>query len=439
MTVTARSIGAALAQIVGRDRATEETAARATVAVDGRMPRWVVTPHSVEQAAAVLALAREESLAVVPRGSGSALDFGHPPAALDVVLDTRGLARVVDYNPDDLTVSVEAGVTAGALDGRLRPRRQWLPVDPAGAIPRTLGGLTATGAHGPLRFRYGTLRDLLLGVRFVQPDGVVTWGGARVVKSVTGYDVPKLMVGALGTLGLLVEMTLRLHSRPATEATWLASFPDAAAAQAFVAAVLDSSLQPNRLEALNAAALRACAVNPAPVGIVVAIGSVEAAVREQGALAERMATRSGGAWTPVPSDFWERWDHAFARAADDIVLQVSAPANRLAETLGVIEERHAGLTAGADAMVSGCAAVGTLRVMLTGADADEVTTLVQRLREDVGPHGGGVVVQAARAALRAQLDPWGPVDAGALGLMKALRDEFDPTRVLNPGRFVGGL
>ncbi|HSE92415.1 MAG TPA: FAD-binding oxidoreductase [Methylomirabilota bacterium] len=437
--MTERLIGAALVRIAGRPGVIDDAAALAAAAVDGRTPRWVVTPRSVEQVAAVLALAREEGLAVLPRGSGSALDLGHPPAALDVVLETRGLARVIDYNPDDLTVSVEAGVLAGTLGGRLSARRQWLPIDPAGVAARTVGGLTATGAAGPLRLRYGTLRDLLLGVRFVQADGVVTWGGARVVKSVTGYDVPKLMVGALGTLGVLVEMTFRLHPRPPGETTWLASFPAADGAQAFAAAVLDSPLQPNRLEALNGVALRACAVDPAPIAVAVTIGSVEAAVREQGVLAEQLAARCGGAWTPAPSDFWARWDHAFAKGEDDVVLMVSSPASRLRETLGAIEARHGALTAGADPMVSGCAALGALRVTLTGGDAGEVAALVEGLRGDLGPHGGGVVVQAARAGLRAQVDPWGPIDPGALGLMKALKDEFDPTRVLNPGRFVGGL
>src|SRR2546427_5134150 len=101
----------------------------------------------------------------------------------------------------------------GALAARVGARRQLLPLDPAGVERRTLGGLAATDASGPLRARYGTMRDLLLGVRFVQADGVVTWGGAKVVKSVSGYDVPKLMVGALGTLGVLGELTLRLHPR----------------------------------------------------------------------------------------------------------------------------------------------------------------------------------------------------------------------------------
>src|SRR5207247_2044505 len=164
--------------------------------------------------------------------------------------------HVVEYNPDDLTVTVEAGATMEALTARVGARRQLLPLDPGGVERRTLGGLAATNASGPLRARYGTLRDLLLGVRFVQADGVVTWGGAKVVKSVSGYDVPKLMVGALGTLGVLGELTLRLHPMPEFEATWLASFEDLAVAQAFVARLIDSTVQPTRVEILNRAGLR---------------------------------------------------------------------------------------------------------------------------------------------------------------------------------------
>ncbi|MGH2394810.1 MAG: FAD-binding oxidoreductase, partial [Candidatus Limnocylindria bacterium] len=218
--MSTRSVGAALADVVGPQRITDAPDALRAVAVDNRVPRWVVRPASAEQVAAVLAVAAEVGLAVAPRGSGAMQELGGSPERLDLVLDTRGLARVLEYKPDDLTVSVEAGLAAGALAARLAPHRQQLPVDPPGWAGRTLGGLVATNAHGPLRARFGTLRDLLLGVRFVQADGVVTWGGARVVKSVSGYDVPKLMVGALGTLGVLVELTLRLHPMPDREATW---------------------------------------------------------------------------------------------------------------------------------------------------------------------------------------------------------------------------
>lgn len=435
MAVSIRTVGAALRDLVGADRVTDVPGECEAAAVDGLRPRWVVRAATVEHVADVLTLAWDERLAVVPRGGGSALELGRPPERLDIVLDLRGLDRVLEDNPADLTVSVQAGLTAGALAERLAGRRQWLPVDPPGWRTRTLGGLTATAAAGPLRLRYGTLRDLLLGVRFVQADGVVTWGGARVVKSVTGYDVPKLMVGALGTLGVLVELTLRLHPVPAAEQTWLALFRTPEAAQAFTGSVLDSTLEPTRLEFLNEPALRACQAPAAPAAVAVSLGSVEAAVREQGEVLAALAGVAGGAASAVDGAFWACYDAALAPAAGEVVVQVASLPSRLADTV------HAIRAAGAPpvALVTGPAALGVLRVALTGADGPAAARLIGALRDFVATLRGHVTVHAAPAALRREVDPWGPVDAGPLALMRALKEEFDARRVLNPGRYVGGL
>src|SRR5918996_3243364 len=274
VSITTRGLGGALASIVGSDGAAAGPAARAAAAVDGREPQWVVRPRTLEAVAGVVALAHDEKLVVVPRGRGTSQTLGHPPERVDIVLDLAGVDAILEHNPEDMTVSVQAGVTAGALATRLAAHRQALPLDPPGWSGRTLGGIAATGASGPLRARYGTMRDLLLGVRFVQADGVLTWGGAKVVKSVTGYDVPKLLVGALGTLGVLVEATLRLHPMPPVERTWLAEFPAASAAQTFVALIVDSSLEPNRVEVLDAGALAAAGLPPAAAGLAVSFGSV---------------------------------------------------------------------------------------------------------------------------------------------------------------------
>ncbi len=439
MSVSTRSVGAALADVVGPQRITDAPDALRAVAVDNRVPRWVVRPASAEQVAAVLAVAAEVGLAVAPRGSGAMQELGGSPERLDLVLDTRGLARVLEYKPDDLTVSVEAGLAAGALAARLAPHRQQLPVDPPGWAGRTLGGLVATNAHGPLRARFGTLRDLLLGVRFVQADGVVTWGGARVVKSVSGYDVPKLMVGALGTLGVLVELTLRLHPMPDREGTWLVTLPTAPATQAFIAGVLDSTLEPMRLEILNEPALQAASAPSAPLGVAVSVGSVEGAIREQGARLEELARRAGGRAVAPGADFWDRYDRAFTRAEGEVVLQVGGLPSRIAETLEAITAGQADLRSGAMPMVTGCAASGSMRVVLTGADVEDAAAFVTHLRDVVRVFDGSVVVQAGPRELRTALDPWGPVEPTVFELMRRLRDEFDPRRVLNPGRFVGGL
>src|SRR2546426_2386490 len=181
-----------------------------------------------------------------------------------------------------LTVSVQPGCTAGALAARLAGRRQILPLDPPGWAARSLGGIAATQASGPLRQRYGTMRDLLLGVRFAQADGVLTWGGAKVVKSVSGYDIPKLMVGALGTLGVLLELTLRLPPAPDHEATWLASFGTPGHAQECVAALLDSTVEPSRVELLDGRVLAACNLPVSAAALAISIGKIgRASCRER--------------------------------------------------------------------------------------------------------------------------------------------------------------
>ena len=438
MPVAGRSVGGALAAILGREGLREDDAARAAASVDGEVPRWVARPATPEQVSGVLALAHDAGLAVAPRGSGSALELGRPPARVDVVLDLGGLDRVLDWSPDDLTVSVQAGVSAGALATRLAGRRQLLPLDPPGAATRTLGGLTATAASGPLRARYGTLRDLLLGVRFVQADGVVTWGGARVVKSVSGYDVPKLMIGALGTLGVLVELTLRLHPTPEAERTWLVRVRAGAQAQAVVDALLDSAIQPNRVELLNGAALGAAGLPAGAAAVAVSVGTVAAAVRAQGEALAALARRVGGEAVPQPADFWDRYGRAGALGGG-VRLRVATLVTGLAAALGELDAAAADLAPGVAARVTGCAAVGTLHVVLPGIAPEAAAALVERLRGFVAPAGGSVVVEAGPRALREALDPWGPVAPGPLGLMRALKDEFDPARVLNPGRFVGGL
>src|SRR5213080_78731 len=312
VSVVARPIGRALAAIVGRESVVEAAEACARSAIDGLVPRWVVQPTSLEQVSRVLALAWDAELAVVPRGGGNALELGRPPSRLDLVLDLQRLDRIIEYNSDDLTVTVEAGTTAGALAARVATRRQLLPLDPAGVARRTLGGLTATNASGPLRARYGTLRDLLLGVRFVQADGVVTWGGAKVVKSVSGYDVPKLMVGALGTLGVLLELTLRLHPAPDYEATWLAGFRTPAHAQDCVAALLDSTVQTNRLEVLDGRVLAACSLPVSVAALAISIATVEPAVRAQEGLVKAIVQRAPGAVQTMGASFWKTYDRALA-------------------------------------------------------------------------------------------------------------------------------
>ena len=427
MTVTTPALAGALRAIVGAEHLREGGAP-----VDGVTPRWTAAPPTVEQAAALVAFAHDERLVVLPRGSGAGLELGYPPARVDLVLETGRLDAVLEYSPEDLTATVQVGCRAGALATRLAVHRQILPLDPPGWSVRTLGGITATQASGPLRQRYGTMRDLLLGVRFVQADGVLTWGGAKVVKSVSGYDVPKLMVGALGTLGVLVELTLRLHPAPEYEATWLANFHTPAHAQECVAALLDSTVQTSRLEVLDGRVLAACSLPVSAAALAISIGTVEPAVRSQEALVKALVQRARGAVQTMGASFWRTYDRALA-GFDGVVLRIGTLPTRLVETLGAVQAMLPG------AAVAGAAGLGALRALVTHADPSALVAPVERLRGTVAEVNGGVIVERAPRALRERLDPWGAVPAPTLAVMRAIKTEFDPRGVLNPGRFVGGL
>lgn len=434
MAVSAAALAGALAEIVGAEHVADEAAVLARFAVDGRVPGLAVRPAGPEEAARVLALAAAEGLAVCPRGRGGAVELGNPPSRVDLVLDCSRLDRVVEYSPEDMVATVGAGITLSALAGTLEPHGQRLPLDPPGGPLRTVGGVLATADAGPLRYRYGTGRDLLLGVRFVQADGTLTWGGAKVVKSVTGYDVPKLLVGSLGTLGVIVEATLRLHPLPALSRTWLFGFAEADRAGDFLGAVLHSTLEPERLAVADQGLLAAVGVEPAPVGVLVGIGSVPEAVESQGARLLELAAGRGARAAVAAPDVWDRVARALAGPT---ALRLAGEPARLLHWMGELGRRAQGLGLGVAAL--GEAASGLVRARLEPAPPpDWGQHLVGPLREALAPEGGSCVVERAPAGLK-PADVWGPVPEGPLAVMRRIKHEFDPEGRLNPGRFVGGL
>jgi glycolate oxidase FAD binding subunit len=435
MAVRAPVLRGALADIVGREHVEGDGAALAAAALDGVVPRFIARAGAVEEVSRVLALATAERLAVATRGSGSNLGLGSPPRRLDLMLDLSRLDAVTEYVPDDMVASVEAGMTLGALGARLLSQRQRLALDPPGGETRTIGGVLATDASGPLRFRYGTGRDLLLGVRFVQADGTITWGGAKVVKSVTGYDVPKLIVGSLGTLGVVVGATLRLHPLPPSTGSWICSFSTSAAAESFLSGVLASSIEPERLTLVNARARLVCGVGGEGLAILVSIASDEEAVMAQRAALAEETRRAGGDVEALPARAWR----ALEAALDGMVLlKLGAELGHIVTWLDRAEALAVG--AGIDVTAVGQAGNGVLHLALHGAGSvSQLAAILDPLREEIAGEGGSVVVERAPASMKAQLDVWGPIPAASLAIMERLKREFDPDGLLNPGRFVGGL
>jgi glycolate oxidase FAD binding subunit len=413
--------------------------AAATYTVAGLTPRFVATPVSVAGVSRVLTVASARSLAVAPTGAGARLGWGAPPRRLDVVLALGRLDRVLAHEPADLTLSVECGLTLDALDAVLRPHRQFVPLDPARSDVSTVGGLIATGAAGPYRAHYGTMRDLLLGLTAVRADGTVVKAGGRVVKNVTGYDISKLHVGALGTLGIVVEAHLRLHPRPAEERSWVFGYSSAEAALEAALGVRDTPVVLSRCQLLTAEALRSLGeLEPPGAALAVTIGSVPEAVRAQAARVSEICERAGSPAIEVPdADGWWRQVAALTwpGAPESLSLRIGA---RLTDVVKALRAVEAVWRATEVQLASADLATGVLCVAVAPVDARRAREGLARVREGLAPLVASCMVEHGPPAAMSGLDVWGDVGP-ALEPMRRLKRELDPTGVLNPGRYVGGI
>lgn len=219
--------------------------------VAGCRPRGVVSPQDVAAAAAVIVLARQRRWRILPAGACLALDRPRPEQHLDILIRSDRLTRLVDYQPDDMTVTVESGLTCSQLEQVLQERGQFLPINPPLPDQATVGGMVATASAGPWRAGYGTPRDWLIGCRVLDSDGLIVRGGGQVVKNVAGYDLPRLYAGSLGSLGLLTELTFKVTPRPESFGYCRAAPPDAERAEAMLAAISASDLQPAACELIS--------------------------------------------------------------------------------------------------------------------------------------------------------------------------------------------
>ena len=390
----------------------------------GVRPRAAYAPATIEQACEVMAMAARDRLRLGFVGGGTALELGAAPGGLDAVVRTRGLLRIVEYAPADMVIVVEAGVTLAAVQAEARVHGQRLALDPPAPERATIGGRVATGGFGPLRARYGAIRDLIIGVTLVRADGEIAHGGGKVVKNVAGFDLPKLLCGSLGTLGLIAGAAFRLHPLP--EATTTAVVPDltAEAVVALVARARAAQLEPARVVALSAA-------TAGRFELGVAFEGFDRGVRDQIA---RFGALAADAGTPAAT-LDEAASAAFSRRHDEV-----RTARPLRVRLATVPTRFPQIAA----LASGLGELAwypTLGLGFAGgpvADGAAADTAVVRARAATLGHGGSLVVEAMPAELRATLAPWGPPPPG-FAVMERLKHRFDPDRRLNPGRVVGGL
>ena len=246
-------LGSALKGIVGEANVVQNPDQLKAHAVDGLVPKAVVSPGSVEEVSKVLIYANAEKLTVVPRGNGSMMASGGIPKKVDIVLSLLRLNRIVDYDIANLSLSVQAGITLAEVQKKLANggKGNFLPLDPPHTEKATIGGIIATNASGPKRYLYGTARDLLLGLKVVSPNGDIVSFGGKTMKNVSGYDMTKLMIGTWGGLGIITEITTKLLPLPESSATLLASFNNLAAVGLFVRKIIHSVLLPSAVDLID--------------------------------------------------------------------------------------------------------------------------------------------------------------------------------------------
>jgi glycolate oxidase FAD binding subunit len=406
----------------------------ALLQIDGVSAQRRLAPASADELAEAVGAADRDGQAVAPVGGGTQLDLGMPPARLDVVIDTTALDRVVEYEPADLTITVEAGIRFSRLQRLLAEQGQFLAFDPPAEDAATLGGLIATNASGPLRFAYGTARDLVLGTRVVNPDGVLTHAGGRVVKNVAGYDLNKLYIGSLGTLGVIVELSLKLAPIPPASGAVIAQFGDLDGARSVLDAVVRSPLAPLAVELLGPGAARAAGL-PGEHVIVFRVGGYPQAVERQERDLSDLLGQYGGQRIEASESAWG--DLASSRVAAlhnlDVVCKAAAPLSASTALVTTLEQRFQGL----EPIVWAHAGSG---VAFAACTAPPDATVLLEARREVGGLGSNasLVIQRCPTQLKRSLDVWG--DPGSsLPLMRALKKKLDPHNTLNPGRYVGGI
>src|SRR5690242_13223707 len=251
-TRTTTPIVSRLSEIVGNSNVIGDPAQLAAYEIDGQRPGVVARPASGGEVTEVVKFAASEKLAIVPMGERTKLGIGMPPRQYDIALEVRRLDRVVAYDPGDLTLGVEPGIPLRRLEGVLAGHRQFLPLLVSFMNQGTVGGTIASGADSSLRQLYGTARDFVLGMEFVTGDGELVRSGGRVVKNVSGYDIHKLMIGALGTLGVITRINFRTFPLPGETRTYVTAFSGVDGACEFRDAIANSHLRPQSVEILGA-------------------------------------------------------------------------------------------------------------------------------------------------------------------------------------------
>jgi glycolate oxidase FAD binding subunit len=471
-----------LTEILGEQNVKTKSDATAEFAVDNIVPKAVVFPKNTKQVSDVVKFANRENLAIVPCGSGTKMAMGNPPQRLDMVVCTSRMNHMLDVDTSNLTMTIEAGVKFRDIQARLATQEDrcylplndlsvesdeficsdrsrngcFIPIDPPYVGRATIGGIIATNSTGPRRLLYNLPRDAIIGIRLVAPNGDILGSGGKTVKNVSGYDVSKLMVGSMGSLGILCEMTLKMLPLPDKMETLLVSFSSFSDASAFAEQILGTTLLPAAVEVMNASAYSHLPIAGIPDfnadGYVsaIALESFKPAVDRMRTEMLEMAKAAGSKadvilkedehlsfWLAV-SDILQNLDRQFSGL---IKAKLNYPISLWKDIIESVEsifsqadldytlQAHAG---------NGVCLANLLLAQDDTAGADKAVGALNQMLKRCRESDGNLVIQGAATDVKGKLKMWGEMGSDFV-VMKRLKDQIDPSGIMCPGRYVGGL
>jgi glycolate oxidase FAD binding subunit len=459
----APSAFARLEEIVGAANVLTAAGDLASRQADGFLPSVVVRPGDAVQVATVIAFGAAEKLAVIPSGGGTKLGIGSPPSRYDVALDLSRMNRVLAYDPQDLTLGVEPGMKIEDLLQILAKQNQFLPLAVPFSEHATIGGTVAANSSSPLRHAYGGVRDFCLGMEFVTGEGIQAKSGGCVVKNVTGYDLHKLLIGSLGTLGVITRINFRTFPVLPAQGTFVASFPDPAAAFGFCGAIARSVVAPQILEVADPAAARmlfssSFTEGPSPGSgpgtwsvIISAAGQpavVDRCARELGSMAGRASAeefvRLGDADAPMVLARIREFPRLILEAAPAAaIFRIGVLPTLMAGLLGELnaEAQQDGVDFIALTRASGIVYAAILPKEGDSSGLVSLTSSVKHVFDICGASRTKASAMLEFCPAEVKLDVggvWGP-PRNDFEMMKRVKHSFDPNGVLSPGRFAGGI
>lgn len=407
---------------------------------DGRVAVAVDRPESPEALQEVVARRVAEGHAIYPQGGRTALDYGGTPREPGVAIDTTALDRVIDYPAADMTITAQAGITLSALRAVLAEHHQRLTIDAPLPDRATLGGVFACNASGPRRFGAGRPRDMIIGVSFVTSDGEQVKGGGRVVKNVAGYDLPKLLTGSVGTLGVLTQMTLKVRPAPEAAAVAWVDVRDALALTDALNRLNTSATRPMSLDLLNRPAAKAVCktlgLPELPGEWALAVGfednapsvawQVDRLLQELGRSRDEPIREGVDALAT-----WAALADYPALEVGPITVAASVRLSAVAEFVSAFDPgRWAVLTHAGNGLIRAHAREGQAVEMLA-PDVDRLRALAVR-------YGGNLTIWRCPAESKGRLKVWGEPRAD-WAINDRVKRALDPRGVMNPGRFVGTI